>query len=101
MSSSSFLFFAVFLAFWRLLERPEQRHRLLVAAGAGVLAALDDAGVRIAEGLGLNGLMDVEVMVRDGQPKVLEIDARLPSQTPTAVASASRWPTTTPTPGGP
>jgi pyrrolysine biosynthesis protein PylC len=29
--------------------------------------------------------MDVEVMVHDAQPKVLEIDARLPSQTPTAV----------------
>ena len=55
------------------------------AVAPGVLAALDDAGVRIAEGLGLNGLMDVEVMVSGAQPKVLEIDARLPSQTPTAV----------------
>ena len=36
-------------------------------------------------GLGLRGLMDVEVMVRDGEPLLLEIDARLPSQTPTAV----------------
>jgi 3-methylornithine--L-lysine ligase len=51
----------------------------------GVLDALDDAGVRTAEGLGLNGLMDVEVMVAGTQPKLLEIDARLPSQTPTAV----------------
>ena len=55
------------------------------AVAPGVLDALDDAGVRIAEGLGLNGLMDVEVMVSGAQPKVLEIDARLPSQTPTAV----------------
>ena len=55
------------------------------AVSAGVLAAFDAASVRVAEGLGLNGLMDVEVMVgRDG-PKLLEIDARLPSQTPTAV----------------
>jgi pyrrolysine biosynthesis protein PylC len=51
----------------------------------GVLGALDAAGVRIAEGLGLNGLMDVEVMVRGPEPRLLEIDARLPSQTPTAV----------------
>ncbi len=55
------------------------------AVAPGVLAALDDAGVRIAAGLGLNGLMDVEVMVSGARPKVLEIDARLPSQTPTAV----------------
>lgn len=40
---------------------------------------------RLAEGLGLRGLMDVEVMVRGGEPLLLEIDARLPSQTPTAV----------------
>jgi pyrrolysine biosynthesis protein PylC len=51
----------------------------------GVLGALDATGVRIAEGLGLNGLMDVEVMVRGAEPLLLEIDARLPSQTPTAV----------------
>jgi pyrrolysine biosynthesis protein PylC len=55
------------------------------AVAPGVLAALDDAGVRIAEGLGLNGLMDVEVMVGGAGPVLLEIDARLPSQTPTAV----------------
>ncbi len=55
------------------------------AAPAGALAALDAAAVRLAEGLGLRGLMDVEVMVRGDEAKVLEIDARLPSQTPTAV----------------
>ena len=55
------------------------------AVPAGVLAAFDAASVRVAEGLGLNGLMDVEVMVGGAEPKLLEIDARLPSQTPTAV----------------
>jgi pyrrolysine biosynthesis protein PylC len=55
------------------------------AVAPGVLGALDATGVRIAEGLGLNGLMDVEVMVRGAEPLLLEIDARLPSQTPTAV----------------
>jgi len=56
---------------------------------AGTLAAFDAAAVRLGEGLHLNGLMDVEVMVRGGEPKVLEIDARLPSQTPTAVLWSS------------
>jgi 3-methylornithine--L-lysine ligase len=55
------------------------------AVSAGVLDAFDAASVRVAEGLGLRGLMDVEVMVRGAEPKLLEIDARLPSQTPTAV----------------
>jgi len=52
---------------------------------AGVLETFAGVTVRLAEGLGLRGLMDVEVMVHDAQPRVLEIDARLPSQTPTAV----------------
>ena len=55
------------------------------AVPPGTLAALDDMAVRLAEGLGLTGLMDVEVMVAGDGPRLLEIDARLPSQTPTAV----------------
>jgi pyrrolysine biosynthesis protein PylC len=55
------------------------------AVPAGTLAALDEAAVRLAQGLGLQGIMDVEVMVRGADLRVLEIDARLPSQTPTAV----------------
>jgi 3-methylornithine--L-lysine ligase len=39
----------------------------------------------IAEKLGLTGIMDVEVIEHQGSLKVLEIDARLPSQTPAAV----------------
>ena len=39
----------------------------------------------IAVSLNLKGLMDVEVILNNGKLKVLEIDARLPSQTPTAV----------------
>lgn len=52
------------------------------------VAALEDAGRRIAGHMGLQGLMDVEVMVQGLVPKVIEIDARLPSQTPTAVYHA-------------
>lgn len=39
----------------------------------------------IAEQVALNGLMDVEVILHDSTLKVLEVDARLPSQTPTTV----------------
>jgi len=41
--------------------------------------------VNIARTLHLKGIMDVEVILNDGLLKVLEIDARLPSQTPTTV----------------
>jgi len=40
---------------------------------------------KIANALFLNGLMDVEVIHHQDSLKVLEIDARFPSQTPTAV----------------
>jgi len=39
----------------------------------------------IAATIALKGLMDVEVILHDHTLKVLEVDARLPSQTPTAV----------------
>jgi 3-methylornithine--L-lysine ligase len=39
----------------------------------------------IAEAVKLKGIMDVEVILNNGQLKVLEIDARIPSQTPTVV----------------
>lgn len=44
-----------------------------------------DIAITIAKQLQLNGIMDVEVIYHDEQLKVLEIDARLPSQTLTAV----------------
>ena len=66
---------------------------------AAALAALDDASRRLAAGVGrleaqgvagLHGVMDVEVMMgHAGFPKVLEIDARLPSQTPACAYHAS------------
>jgi pyrrolysine biosynthesis protein PylC len=42
-------------------------------------------GKTIAEAVKLKGIMDVEVILNNGQLKVLEIDARIPSQTPTVV----------------
>ncbi len=41
--------------------------------------------VRLAELVRLKGIMDVEVIDNHGDFKVLEIDARIPSQTPTVV----------------
>jgi len=47
------------------------------------------AGESIADRIGLNGIMDLEAIVHDGIPKMIEIDARIPSQTPIAVLHAS------------
>ena len=43
----------------------------------------------IAEEIKLHGIMDLEVIDHNGTFKVLEIDARIPSQTPTAVLHSS------------
>ncbi len=50
-----------------------------------------DISINIAEALQLQGIMDVEVILHNGQLKVLEIDARLPSQTPTVVYHSSGY----------
>ncbi len=49
----------------------------------------EDIAVRLAEAVALHGIMDVEVIENAGRLYVLEIDARMPSQTPTAVYFAS------------
>lgn len=49
------------------------------------IADFEELSLTIAEALNLHGIMDVEVIFSRGEFKVLEIDARLPSQTPTAV----------------
>ena len=41
--------------------------------------------LRIAQAISLKGIMDVEAILHNNRWKVIEIDARLPSQTPTAV----------------
>ena len=50
-----------------------------------LVAEFERISVSIAEALKLKGLMDIEVILDNNALKVLEIDARLPSQTPTAV----------------
>jgi len=44
-----------------------------------------EIAITIAEALNLKGIMDIEVILHNDTLKVLEIDARLPSQTPTVV----------------
>jgi pyrrolysine biosynthesis protein PylC len=53
--------------------------------GADLQRELKRMAVDLAEALKLRGLMDVEVIEHGGRLKLLEIDARLPSQTPIAV----------------
>ncbi|MGI6733155.1 MAG: 3-methylornithine--L-lysine ligase PylC [Anaerovoracaceae bacterium] len=45
----------------------------------------EDMAFKIAEVIGLYGIMDLEVIDDEGIFKILEIDARIPSQTPTAI----------------
>jgi pyrrolysine biosynthesis protein PylC len=61
--------------------------RVVAPAGlpTGLVDEFERIGRVIAEAIELRGLMDVEVILNGGCLKVLEIDARLPSQTPTVV----------------
>jgi pyrrolysine biosynthesis protein PylC len=53
---------------------------------AGVLISkFERLALQLAEALNLSGIMDVEVILHENALKVIEIDARLPSQTPTTV----------------
>jgi pyrrolysine biosynthesis protein PylC len=51
----------------------------------GLISEFENMARSIAEQMALNGLMDVEVILHNHTLKVLEVDARLPSQTPTVV----------------
>jgi pyrrolysine biosynthesis protein PylC len=55
------------------------------AISSAFVKQFEKISLLIAERLELTGIMDVEVIEHEGSLKVLEIDARLPSQTPTAV----------------
>ena len=52
-------------------------------------AEFSKLAIRLAELVKLHGIMDVEVIDHNGTLKVLEIDARIPSQTPMAVYHSS------------
>lgn len=66
----------------------------MVRCHPGILSGDDEVefgriGARIARELGLRGIMDVEAILTDRGLRVLEVDARMPSQTPAAVLAAS------------
>ena len=66
----------------------------MVLCEPGILPKEDDElfagiGKDIAEAVRLNGLMDVEAIYTKSGLKVLEVDARIPSQTPAAVWAAT------------
>ncbi|MHB8077066.1 3-methylornithine--L-lysine ligase PylC [Desulfosporosinus fructosivorans] len=50
-----------------------------------LIAEFEQIALGLARNMNLNGIMDIETILHHGQLKVLEIDARLPSQTPIAV----------------
>lgn len=52
---------------------------------AGLVSDFETIAQKLAQEMKLTGLMDVEVILDKDVLRVLEIDARLPSQTPTAV----------------
>lgn len=49
----------------------------------------DEIALTVAENIDLKGIMDIEVILHKNELKVLEIDARLPSQTPTTVLKST------------
>lgn len=69
------------------MDRDYDCKRVLAPCGLDpkLVAEFEEIAIAIAEHIGLKGLMDVEVILHGEQLKVLEIDARFPSQTPTAV----------------
>ncbi len=50
-----------------------------------LISDFEQMSIELARALRLKGLMDIEVILHQNTLKVLEVDARLPSQTPTAV----------------
>jgi len=59
--------------------------------GPDLAGEFESLATSIAQAVELTGIMDVEVILNGGKLKVLEIDARLPSQTPTAVFWSTGW----------
>ena len=65
--------------------------RVLAPSGLSwkMIAAFENIAVTAAEALRLRGLMDIEVILDGDILRVLEIDARLPSQTPLTVHAST------------
>lgn len=65
--------------------------RVIAPAGLShkIIANFEKISTIIAEALALRGLMDIEVILENDVLRVLEIDARLPSQTPITVHAST------------
>lgn len=60
-----------------------------VETHAGLERKFNEIGMEIAKRLRLNGLTDIQAISKEGAPNINEINARLPSQTPTVVYHSS------------
>lgn len=58
---------------------------------AGQIHEIETVSLKIAQAIRLTGLMDVEVILHEGHFKMLEIDARFPSQTPLCVHASTGY----------
>ena len=69
------------------MDRDYDCKRVLAPSGlpSHLTGRFEETAVALAEAVGLSGIMDAEAILHDGRLKVLEIDARFPSQTPIAV----------------
>ncbi len=69
------------------MDRNYDCKRVLAPSGldSTLVKEFEQMAIRVAERIQLRGLMDMEVILHDGQLKALEVDARLPSQTPATV----------------
>jgi pyrrolysine biosynthesis protein PylC len=69
------------------MDRDHDCKRVLAPSGlpSHLTGRFEETALALAEAVGLSGILDVEVILHEGQLKVLEIDARFPSQTPIAV----------------
>lgn len=65
--------------------------RVLAPSGLSTkhIRSFESIAISLAQRLALHGVMDIETILHDDELKLLEIDARLPSQTPTAVLASS------------
>jgi pyrrolysine biosynthesis protein PylC len=57
--------------------------------GAELIKSFEQSAKTIAQAMKLEGIMDFEVILHRGEMKMLEIDARFPSQTPMAVYAST------------
>ncbi len=60
-----------------------------VSLSDAYLGQFSEIAMKIAQNIDLKGIMDVEVILHNGELKVLEIDARLPSQTPVTIFNST------------